>query len=362
MGQFSYSGRPKLLGLSLDTSQKALLCSPVATPSGTGTPKPWKGTGGKPKNKDATVSTPVLATPVTPKPSERSSWRLESKDTTASPPMLPTPTTPAAPTISSPYGVTRYTPDMGSISRIENKGPKSSQKSSITADLASDDLASGDIITMCAALQHHGFSKADELRWFLVLGKKAIGTGLVIAPLATFEGRGKEGLTAWKAEWFLSVHKEDDYHSTSEDEGYGSLYDDEWDDKYEKPDQDSTLDYDEGYESLGDDEWDDKLNPRLLLFSKDYLCRTGSVVPLTTAFVVKPDHVGRIPAKFDGSLTKESFDDFWKCLHHLMEHHHEQTQYLFQTELSQWEWKTANSHRSKCRTMGCALGASLKSP
>jgi hypothetical protein len=116
---------------------------------------------------------------------------------------------------------------------------------------------------------------------------------------------------------------------------------------------------DETVDLSDDDNVPGRLDPMRPVYSKDYLCHDGSVVPLTTAFVIKKDAFGPILPKLAGYLTLESFEDFWECLDHLIRHHPE-AKYLFRTNLSDWDIKAARSS-STCCEMDCHLGASLKS-
>lgn len=265
--------------------------------------------------------------------------------------------TPAVPISSSPYAVIRYTPTRGKIHLIESIFPKSSPKCRIP-----DDLASGDIITMCAALHEHGFSKADQNRWFLVLGKLATRAMYVIAPLATFGGLGKKGLDDWKGDYFKPVHRFVNYdqgyqddNEPDEDEGF---QDEDRPNDDEEYNNDYQWELDEGYSSDDDKPTNYVWDPKRPVYSDGYLCCTGSVVSLATAFIVEPDRDGRIPATFGGCLIAGSFEDVWQCIQHLGEHHSE-TSYLLETNMIDWDIDVATS-MSSCDTKACRLGETLK--
>jgi hypothetical protein len=209
-----------------------------------------------------------------------------------------------------PYPVRRFEPGKDEIETIPYSRQQGRQ-----AQIPGD-ICSGKIITMLARLKELGFHKEDEPRWFVVLGNVKGGTGLVVLLMSTFHGRGKLGL-GWRAGLVKPMER------ATEDGPRVDL----------------------------------QLDSNQAVFTKNHADRAGSTVLLANAFVVEMDKSGTLPAKFDGYLIKESFDDVLGCVKHLITHHEREAQYFFSRDINDWELgEIKNTVRECCSLFPFSLG------
>lgn len=230
---------------------------------------------------------------------------------------------PQANTVS--FQVERWTP-------IDDRRLTRVRKPTDRKEKIPEDLESGDIITLCAALKPHGWTKEDEIRWYLVLGQLP-DEHWVIVPITTLGGRGKWGMKQWKRGYFKNIEQAP------------------------SPFPDDRSDY-----SSEDDPDEILYNPWQFVFSDNYECRRGSILPLATAFIIDLDAAGTSPPRFNGGLTVDSFDDFWRCHLHL-KHFHPEFVYLTSKNPKDWDLENATDCATNvstlCREEYCLLGTGL---
>ena len=206
------------------------------------------------------------------------------------------------------HHVLRLKPGEEDIIEIPYRRPLPGQKRKMPGD-----LASGDIITLQARLQEIGFRKADEIRWYLVLGKVKFTNRYVISPIATFKHQGTQAL-GWKAAYAKPIEKAT--------KGSPSAY--------------------------------NRRQPTQAVFSEKYRCQTGSTLLLANAFTVRANQSGTFDADFQGYLTKKSFEDVSDCVQHLIASHPREARYSFGRDLNEWDLEEVKRIASSCKE--CHLG------
>lgn len=165
---------------------------------------------------------------------------------------------------------------------------------------------SGTIIIMWADLTKVGFPEHKRERWFVVLGRSKSGTEYILLPMTTFNGQGKASLDKWPAAYFKSGQS--------------------------KPHE------------LDHDTVQNNLTPERPVYFIKHRSRPGSPLAMATAFIVKPDSDGCIPATIDGYVDRQSFEDGFNCCKHLRDCHGEYT-YLLETNMRKRDISEATSER-----------------